>query len=94
MPRGCVARGVIVRRWGREAVERVKGGGRQATAGERASPARRAAGSLLLPGLDGVAVLTCDNLDLRRLNHFVGFHFEGGILDDERPDVVAQTVCV
>ena len=50
--------------------------------------------TLFLAGLDGVAVLTCDNFDLLCRDHFVGFHFEGGVLDDERPDVVTETVCV
>ena len=49
---------------------------------------------LLLPRLDGVAVLARDDLDLGRRDHLVRLHLEGGVLDDERPDVVAETVCV
>ena len=50
MPWGCVARGVIVRGWGREAVERVKGGGKTGDRGGRGRrPARRAAGAYFFP---------------------------------------------
>jgi len=48
---------------------------------------------LLLRSLDRLPILTRDNLDLLRFDHLVGFHFETWIFNDERPDVVAQTVC-
>lgn len=43
----------------------------------------------LLPGLDGVAILACDDLDALCADHVVGFHLERRILDDEGPHVVA-----
>ena len=48
--------------------------------------------SLFLGRLDSLAVLASDDLNLLGLNHLVRLHLEGGVLDDERPDVVAQAI--
>ena len=47
---------------------------------------------LLLGWLDSLAVLAGDDLNLLSLNHLVRLHLERGILDYERPDVVAQAI--
>ena len=49
---------------------------------------------LLLPCLDGVAVLARDDLDLGRRDYLVRLHLERRVLDDERPHVVTQAVRV
>ena len=48
----------------------------------------------LLPCLDGVAVLACDDLDFRRGDDLVRLHLERRVLDDERPYVVTKPVRV
>ena len=68
--------------------------GRQATAGGGGVASAPRRGGLLLPGLDGVAVLAGDDLDFRRGDELVRLHLEGSVLHDESPDVVAQTVGV
>jgi hypothetical protein len=48
--------------------------------------------SLFLGRLDSLAVLASDDLNLLGLNHLVRLHLEGGVLDYERPDVVAKAI--
>lgn len=48
--------------------------------------------TLFLASLDGISVLTCYNFDLLSRDHFVGFHFEGSVLDYECPYIVTETV--
>ena len=62
--------------------------------GKGASPSAPRRGGLLLPGLDGVAVLAGDDLDFRRGDELVRLHLERRAFDDERPYVVAQAVGV
>ena len=69
-------------------------GGRQATAGGGGVASAPRRGGLLLPGLDGVAVLAGDDLDFRRGDELVRLHLERRAFDDERPYVVAQAVGV
>ena len=51
-------------------------------------------GALLLALLDRVAVLAGHDLDLGRRDDLVRLHLELRVLHDERPHVVAETVCV
>ena len=48
----------------------------------------------LLPSVDSIAVLARDYFDLLCRHHLIGLHLERSVLHDERPDIVAQTVCV
>lgn len=48
--------------------------------------------TLFLAGLNGISVLTCYDFDLLSRDHFVGFHFEGSVLDYECPNIVTETV--
>jgi hypothetical protein len=50
--------------------------------------------SSLLPCLDGIPILACDDLYPRCTNLVVAFHFETWILHYERPHVVTKTVCM
>jgi len=50
--------------------------------------------SLFLSSLNNIPVLTGDDLDLWGRNVFVRFHLERRILHQERPHVVAQSVCM
>ena len=47
---------------------------------------------LFLGWLDSLAVLAGNDLNLLSLNHLVRLHLERGVLDYERPDIVAQAV--
>ena len=47
---------------------------------------------LFLPRLDSISILARNDLDLRCRHYFIRLHFEGRVLDDERPHVVAETV--
>ena len=49
---------------------------------------------LLLPRLNGVAVLARDDLDLGRRYYLVRLHLERRLFDDESPYVITQAVCV
>ena len=67
----------------------LKNGGGDMT--ERAGETK-CANTSLLASLNGVAVLTRDDLDLGRRDLLVLLHLETRILHDERPHVVAETV--
>jgi hypothetical protein len=47
---------------------------------------------LFLGWFDSLAVLASNDLNLLSLNHLVRLHLERGVLDYERPDVVAEAV--
>jgi hypothetical protein len=49
---------------------------------------------LLLVAFDSLAVLASNNFDTWRADTLIGFHLERGVLDDERPDVIAEPVGV
>lgn len=57
-------------------------------------PQRRQAADLFLARLYSIAVFACHYLDLLRGHDLVRFHLELGVLDYERPDVVAKSVGV
>jgi len=48
----------------------------------------------LFARLNGVSILARDDLDLGRRDHFIRLHLERGILHNEGPYIVAQTVRV
>lgn len=50
--------------------------------------------SLFLSSFNSVPILTRDDFDLWRRNMLVRFHLERRILHQERPHVVAQSVCM
>lgn len=49
---------------------------------------------LLSPALNRVSVLACDDFDTRRGHQVARLHLERRVFDDERPHVVAQSVCM
>lgn len=57
-------------------------------------PSTTSSTHLLLPSFNRISVLASNNLDPRRSDLLVRFHFKAGVLDDERPDVVAETIRV